>query len=359
MQNEHQKTTERLNAKERFAKLGSAAFGEKLTVKDIANKLEITSPSLYRTLGTGRISQSVAWRLIEAYTKTHKKDAPKEFINAVSALGSDFGDESQTENDFLGKERKVESAPILESVEEIQPRSTGPKLAKKTKPKRTYNIDKALGARVLSAIQASPRAPAKKHGTLTWVARELSNYGADVAPETVRKWTKGITTPRGENLEALCALLNVDSGWLVFGTTPVATKTELTRTRKDQAAGIYYLLGWLQLSGVSAVMPEEGDVVAERMGVDIYAIADGRQRRLSCAVARRKESNLVFNFPAEAADNELIGIWPTPSGTQIFQLPMNKVANGSITVVAEDSSKGIAIGKEQRKAVVRPSALFE
>lgn len=183
--------------------------------------------------------------------------------------------------------------------------------------------DPAFAARFNKSLETSPRVPTQKHGRLTWVARELKNtYGISVSVETIRKWSIGEVAPRQGNLLALAKLLGVDEGWLGYGADPQGTPREKVTNARKASGLAHYVAGLMQLEGMNVAFPAEDDPVAEAFGVDLYAIVDGTQKRITIALGVDDGASMVARPRNAHQDNVLIiGVRSGPGVVALYNIP--------------------------------------
>lgn len=124
-----------------------------------------------------------------------------------------------------------------------------------------------MAARIEKAMDNNPHAPAAR-GRLAWVVREFkTRFNVDVTREAVRRWTTGMTAPRGETREQLAQVLGVNSTWMMTGYDPTGALSTTRATTENAAADV--LAGLLKMSGWGVAVPDS-------RRVDIRASLGGR-----------------------------------------------------------------------------------
>lgn len=58
---------------------------------------------------------------------------------------------------------------------------------------------------------------------------------ASIQPNTLTRWIQGVTTPRKNDLDAVCRILRVEAEWLLFGTGPKAAAIAAETSNPYQA----------------------------------------------------------------------------------------------------------------------------
>lgn len=101
-------------------------------------------------------------------------------------------------------------------------------------PKSKDEIRNDFSTRLHDAYARAMHTP-KGHGMYAWIVDRVSERGAAVGPETVRRWFNGVTMPRPEAMQALASVLEVDPGYLAHGTVGGAMKLN-----DPQAVSIVY-----------------------------------------------------------------------------------------------------------------------
>lgn len=131
--------------------------------------------------------------------------------------------------------------------------------------------------RLEAAYKNSARARNRTHGRYVWIANKMTENGAEVSPESVRKWFAGLTTPRGRGIQVLAKILQVDLQWLETG---VASQPERSvdmtvalqrNTRRGNVGPAHYVAGDLYFAGVDVILT--GDVVIARAEGETYEMA--------------------------------------------------------------------------------------
>lgn len=221
----------------------------------------------------------------------------------------------------------------------------------KDKPqKREYPSDKELAKRMQAALDRAPHVPVRKHGRLTWVSRELTRRGTKVTVETVRKWMAGEAQPRGANLDAVAALFDVDPGWLALGTAPAGSKREQSAAAISVTGAVHYVTGRMMLEGMTVALPDGADELAQQNAVDIYAIINARQRRLTISLINDENGTLIARLRQPAPGNDHIVVRPTNGEPEVYQLPadiIEKAGTVSVNFVEihfEEAAGGLRAG---------------
>jgi transcriptional regulator with XRE-family HTH domain len=119
--------------------------------------------------------------------------------------------------------------------------------------------------RLTAMIETHPECPQGTYGRLPFILAQLAKVTSNiVSPETVRKWLAGEAHPRRERVIALAEAFGADPAWLEHGYEKEARDAAAT---PDMSSEMMYVLGALELSGVSVAFAGAGD------GYDLRAIA--------------------------------------------------------------------------------------
>ncbi|RMD95697.1 MAG: XRE family transcriptional regulator [Alphaproteobacteria bacterium] len=160
------------------------------------------------------------------------------------------------------------------------------------------------------ALEACPDAPRQVHGRLTWIKRQLAErMGVEVSLNTVHKWARGMSVPRGDNLRALAKLLGVDEVWLALGAAGVDVPDPHVSPEAVPAhaeAAVLYVAGLLGLGGAEVTFAPRSEP-----GVSLHAAPRPGAPPRPILVLRPVEGD-------EAVTQSFIIPAPTPADTLIL-----------------------------------------
>ncbi len=159
----------------------------------------------------------------------------------------------------------------------------------------------AFRERLLSAVENNPNVPPHRSGMQTWVLDEFHKRDEMLTLESVSKWFRGAGRPSTARGEMLAEILGVDAGWLLHGVNSAVTTRDV-RARNALADGAVNLVaGLIQMDRGVIAFPEEGDKLAVRESIDLYAILRGVRYSIHVAVGEIEDSVIRFSLPRSDA----------------------------------------------------------